>query len=78
MRRTLLGLIVATAVGGGSASAHRSYGAYFENETVSIEGTIATIRFANPRRANSGAGEDVTPQAPSTACAAWAPAHRQT
>jgi len=34
MRRTLLGLIVATAVGGGSASAHHSYGAYFENRPV--------------------------------------------
>ena len=48
MRRMLLGLIVATTVGGGSASAHHSYGAYFENETVSVEGTIETIRFANP------------------------------
>jgi len=48
MRQTILGLIVATTVGGGSASAHHSYGAYLENETVSIEGTIETIRFANP------------------------------
>ena len=48
MRRAMLGLIIAVTVGGGPASAHHSYGAYFENETVSLEGTIETIRFANP------------------------------
>jgi Family of unknown function (DUF6152) len=48
MRQTLLAAAVAMLVGAGSAAAHHSYGAYYEKETVSIEGTIETIRFANP------------------------------
>ena len=38
----------AAVLGAGAAYAHHSYGAYYEKETVSIEGTIETIRFANP------------------------------
>ena len=48
MRQTLLAAAIVMLVGAGSAAAHHSYGAYYENETVSIEGTIETIRFANP------------------------------
>jgi uncharacterized protein DUF6152 len=32
----------------GAAYGHHSYGAYFEDQTVTIEGTIEAIRFANP------------------------------
>lgn len=39
---------VAVILGAGSALAHHSYGAYYEKETVSIEGTVESIRFANP------------------------------
>lgn len=38
----------AAVLGAGAAYAHHSYGAYYEKETVSIEGTIESIRFANP------------------------------
>jgi len=46
-RTSLIALIVATLCAG-PAYAHHSYGAYFENQTVSIEGTIESIHFANP------------------------------
>ena len=48
MRRTLFTVMLAGALGSASASAHHSYGAYFEDQTVSIEGTVETLRFANP------------------------------
>jgi hypothetical protein len=48
MTKTLLGAIVATTLTAGSAYAHHSYGAYFEDQSVSIEGTLESIRFANP------------------------------
>ena len=44
-------MLVATLVAlltGGAAYAHHSYGAYYEDQTVTIEGTLETIRFANP------------------------------
>jgi hypothetical protein len=48
MTRTLLAGVVVTVLGAGSAQAHHSYGAYFEDQSVSIEGTIESIKFANP------------------------------
>jgi hypothetical protein len=48
VRRTLLALVVAVTVTGRAAGAHHSYGAYFEDQTITIEGTIDSIRFANP------------------------------
>jgi uncharacterized protein DUF6152 len=48
MKLTLPALIVAFALGTGAADAHHSYGAYYEDQTVSIEGTIEAIRFVNP------------------------------
>ena len=48
MTRTLLAALLAPMVFAVGASAHHSYGAYFENETVSIEGTVESIHFANP------------------------------
>jgi hypothetical protein len=47
MTRTLAATLVAMLVAG-AAYAHHSYGAYYENQTVTIEGTLETIRFANP------------------------------
>ena len=48
MGRTLLATILLAMLGAASASAHHSYGAYFEDQTVSIEGTVESLRFANP------------------------------
>ena len=48
MKRTMLAATLAALSGARPAAAHHSYGAYYEKETVSIEGTIETIRFANP------------------------------
>jgi len=45
--RTLTAMLVAVLTAG-AAYAHHSYGAYDENQTVTIEGTLETIRFANP------------------------------
>ncbi len=47
MRRLLLAF-VASMLFSAAASAHHSYGAYFEDRTVSIEGTVDSIHFANP------------------------------
>ena len=44
MKRTMLAATLATLIGAGAAAAHHSYGAYYEKETVSIEGTIAAAR----------------------------------
>ena len=41
-------LILLSVLTAGSAYAHHSYGAYYEDQTVTIEGTLETIRFANP------------------------------
>ena len=46
MKITFFALVAVLAAG--SAYAHHSYGAYYENETISIDGTIESIRFANP------------------------------
>lgn len=46
--RTPLIAIVAVTLCAASAYAHHSYGAYYEDRTVSIDGTIDSIRFANP------------------------------
>jgi len=46
MKITFFALVAVLAAG--SAYAHHSYGAYYENETISIEGTVESIRFANP------------------------------
>ncbi len=48
MTQTLLAVVVVTVLGAGSAQAHHSYGAYFEDRSVSIEGTIESIKSANP------------------------------
>ena len=48
MRYTFLAALFSATLFGTSVYAHHSYGAYFENETVTIEGTIESIRFANP------------------------------
>ena len=48
MGRTLLAAILGSTIFTAAASAHHSYGAYFENQTVSIEGTVDSIHFANP------------------------------
>jgi hypothetical protein len=48
MRRRLLAAFVASMLPSAAASAHHSYGAYFEDRTVSIEGTVDSIHFANP------------------------------
>ena len=47
MTRTLVVTLVGVLVAG-AAYGHHSYGAYYEDQTVTIEGTIETIRFANP------------------------------
>jgi hypothetical protein len=59
MGRTVLAAIVASTLFAATAYAHHSYGAYFENQTVSIEGTVESIHFANPHvtfnlRTNAG------------------------
>jgi len=48
MRGTLLVAVLGSTIFTAAASAHHSYGAYFENQTVSIEGTVDSIHFANP------------------------------
>ena len=48
MRRTLVVVVLASTILAARASAHHSYGAYFEDQTVSIEGTVESIHFANP------------------------------
>jgi hypothetical protein len=48
MTRRLLAAFVASMLLSTAASAHHSYGAYFEDRTVSIEGTVDSIHFANP------------------------------
>ena len=47
MTRTLVGTVAAVLMAL-AAYAHHSYGAYFEDQTVTLDGTIETIRFANP------------------------------
>lgn len=47
MMRTLVATVAAVLTAG-AAYGHHSYGAYFEDQTITIEGTIETIRFANP------------------------------
>ena len=39
---------VAVVLTAGAAYGHHSYGAYFEDQTITVEGTIENIRFANP------------------------------
>jgi hypothetical protein len=48
MGRPLLAALAASLLFAAAASAHHSYGAYFEDQTVSIEGTVESIHFANP------------------------------
>ena len=48
MRRPLLVALATWLLFAAVASAHHSYGAYFEDRTVSIEGTVESIHFANP------------------------------
>ena len=47
MTRTIVATIAAV-LAAGTAYGHHSYGAYFEDQTVTIEGTLEAIRFANP------------------------------
>jgi uncharacterized protein DUF6152 len=63
MLRTLLATTLLATIGTASASAHHSYGAYYEDQTVTIEGTIESIRFANPHvtfTLRTDAGEEYT------------------
>ena len=39
---------VAVSLTASVADAHHSYAAYFEEQRVSIEGTVQSVRFANP------------------------------
>ena len=48
MRRTVLAVIGATIILGGSALAHHSYGSFFLDQSASVEGSIQQLRFANP------------------------------
>jgi uncharacterized protein DUF6152 len=48
MRRPLLTAFIAPFLVAAAVAAHHSYGAYFEDQTVSVEGTIESIHFANP------------------------------
>ena len=47
MKRIVVATI-AVVLTAGAAYGHHSYGAYFEDQTITIEGTIENIRFANP------------------------------
>ena len=47
MTRTLIATLVALLTAG-AAYGHHSYGAYYEHQTMTIEGTLETMRFANP------------------------------
>ena len=46
MKRVLLAGMIATLPA--AADAHHSYAAYFEEQTVTIEGAVETVRFTNP------------------------------
>jgi hypothetical protein len=48
MTRTLIAAIASTMLTAGSARAHHSYGAYLQDQNVSIEGTLEAIKFGNP------------------------------
>ena len=48
MTRLVTAVAVAAALVTTRADAHHSYAAYVEDQTVSIEGTIESVRFANP------------------------------
>jgi len=48
MKPTVFATILASTLFATAASAHHSYGAYFEDQTVSIEGTVQSLHFANP------------------------------
>jgi hypothetical protein len=48
MKRILSVTALVTMLYSSSTLAHHSYGAYYENKTVTIEGTIESLRFANP------------------------------
>ena len=48
MKRILSVTALVTMLYSSSTHAHHSYGAYYENKTVTIEGTIESLRFANP------------------------------
>jgi len=48
MRRPVFAGFVASMLFSAMVSAHHSYGAYFEDQTVSIAGTVDSIHFANP------------------------------
>jgi hypothetical protein len=47
MTRTMVATLVAVLTAG-VADAHHSYAAYFEDQRVTVEGTINSVRFANP------------------------------
>ena len=46
--RIVLPAILAVAAAVRPAYAHHSYANYLENQTVTMEGTVETVRFANP------------------------------
>jgi uncharacterized protein DUF6152 len=48
MRRTLFAVVLVSTMFAAVVSAHHSYGAYYEDQTVSIEGTVESLHFANP------------------------------
>jgi hypothetical protein len=48
MRRLAAAIVVATTLFAARADAHHSYAAYAEDQTVTMEGTVESVRFANP------------------------------
>lgn len=47
-RRFAAAIVLATTLVATRADAHHSYAAYAEEQTVTMEGTIESVRFANP------------------------------
>ena len=48
MKRVVAAVVAAIVLFAARAQAHHSYAAYVEDKTVTMEGTIETVRFANP------------------------------
>ena len=46
--RVLVATVLTLAAGALPAYAHHSYAAYLEDHTVTLEGTVESVRFANP------------------------------
>ena len=62
--RVCLAIVAAVLLGGGAVFAHHSYGDILRDQTVTIEGTLENVLFANPHvmlkvRTDAGATYDV-------------------